>query len=190
MSTQLQLVRPESLPECSATVPMARAPVSLELSTAAGAICVLAAGIRTPQPESSGHCGRPGWLDGWTDSQTARQRPTTWAMQWREKSLPFACGISSLPPSCLPGQGLLAALASPSAEKIRGSSPLLPLSFCRMAPSPVNVHVGTVHRMQEYPLLRIVALHRAFLEVQDTPRPGAGGRYLPLALPQGSTEGS
>ncbi|KAL6854030.1 hypothetical protein J3F83DRAFT_503516 [Trichoderma novae-zelandiae] len=64
-----------------------------------------------------------GRLDGWTESDDL--------VDGERKSLPVPCGISSLP-----GQGLLAALASPGAEKIRGSSPLLPLPFCRMAPSP------------------------------------------------------
>ncbi|KAL6878124.1 hypothetical protein HDV57DRAFT_125986 [Trichoderma longibrachiatum] len=138
---------------------------------------VLAAGIQTPQPESGGHAAdQDGWrLDG--------QSPTTWSMQWmdgerdRQKPLPVPCGISSLP-----GQGLLAAPASPSAkihtyEGALRSFPCHSTSLLRMQ--------CIVHRMQESPLLCIVPLTtRSWKSRILHVRAQVAGWYLPLSLIQ------
>lgn len=92
-------------------------------------------------------CGRPGWLDGWMDRVRRLGRCDAMERETAGNPCPSP-GISSLP-----GQGLLAAPASPSAEKIRGCSPLLPLVILSHGTQSCECRV---HRMQEYPLLCIV----------------------------------
>ncbi|TFB00674.1 hypothetical protein CCMA1212_007116 [Trichoderma ghanense] len=112
------------------------APVSLELSTAAGAIvyaCLVAAGIQTPQPESGGHAAdRDGWTVGWTGSDDLVD-----AMQWRERQ-------PEIPARPLESRACLARGSWPllpllARRRYEGALRSFPLSFYRMAPSPANV---------------------------------------------------
>lgn len=95
---------------------------SLELSTQDGAIRVLAAGIRSGQRLAD---MRPNGRPGWTESSHLVDGEGNPCSSLVESQARLA-------------GGLLVTAASPSAEKIRGSSLPPSHAVCRMAPSAVH----------------------------------------------------